>query len=381
MSQSEDAKYLAALKKRYKKAGKKERGKILDEYVQTTGHHRKYAIAVLSGKRVRAARPIHRPRGTLYTAEDARALETLSDVFDGINSKLLRGAMDNELEHLYKSGFLRVSPACYKRLKQISPATVDRLRFRYGRHPVGRQARGRTKPGTLLKRQIAVRTWADWNEDRPGFTEMDLVAHDGGNPRGEHAWTLNFTDIKTGWTECAATRNKAQIHVFAALRLVQRRLPFPLLGVDSDNGSEFINDELLRYCQDAHITFTRSREGHKNDNAYVEQKNWSVVRRFVGDLRFDTPAQLKLLDQLYELLHLYVNFFLPVMKLKEKVRQGNKVKRIYDDPLTPNQRVLASPHVSRKVKDQLRATYQKLDLVTLKRRIDRIVKQLWKDAS
>jgi len=381
MSPTEDAKYLAALKKRYKKAGKKERGKILDEYVQTTGHHRKYAIAVLSGKRVRVARPIHRPRGALYTVEDARALETLSDVFDGINSKLLRGAMDNELEHLYKSGFLRVSPACYKRLKQISPATIDRLRFRYGRHPVGRQARGRTKPGTLLKRQIAVRTWADWNEDRPGFTEMDLVAHDGGNPRGEHAWTLDFTDIKTGWTECAATRNKAQIHVFTALRLVQRRLPFPLLGVDSDNGSEFINDELLRYCQDAHITFTRSREGHKNDNAYVEQKNWSVVRRFVGDLRFDTPAQLKLLDQLYELLHLYVNFFLPVMKLKEKVRQGNKVKRIYDDPLTPNQRVLASPHVSRKVKDQLRATYQKLDLVTLKRRIDRIVKQLWKDAS
>jgi len=381
MSQSEDAKYPAALKKRYKKARKKERGKILDEYVQTTGHHRKYAIAVLSGKRVRVARPIHRPRGMLYTVEDARALETLRDVFDGINSKLLRGAMDNELEHLYKSGFLRVSPACYKRLKQISPATIDRLRFRYGRRPVGRQARGRTKPGTLLKRQIAVRTWADWNEDRPGFTEMDLVAHDGGNPRGEHAWTLDFTDIKTGWTECAATRNKAQIHVFAALRLVQRRLPFPLLGVDSDNGSEFINDELLRYCQDAHITFTRSREGHKNDNAYVEQKNWSVVRRFVGDLRFDTPAQLKLLDQLYELLHLYVNFFLPVMKLKEKVRQGNKVKRIYDDPLTPNQRVLASPHVSRKVKDQLRATYQKLDLVTLKRRIDRIVKQLWKDAS
>ena len=381
MSQSEDAKYLAALKKRYKKARKKERGKILDEYVKTTGHHRKYAIAVLSGKRVRVTRPIHRPRGTLYTVEDARALETLSDVFDGINSKLLRGAMDNELEHLYKSGFLRVSPACYKRLKQISPATIDRLRFRYGRHPVGRQARGRTKPGTLLKRQIAVRTWADWNEDRPGFTEMDLVAHDGGNPRGEHAWTLNFTDIKTGWTECAATRNKAQIHVFTALRLVQRRLPFPLLGVDSDNGSEFINDELLRYCQDAHITFTRSREGHKNDNAYVEQKNWSVVRRFVGDLRFDTPAQLKLLDQLYELLHLYVNFFLPVMKLKEKVRQGNKVKRIYDDPQTPYQRVLASPHVSRKVKDQLRAIYQKLDLVTLKRRIDRIVKQLWKDAS
>jgi hypothetical protein len=194
---------------------------------------------------------------------------------------------------------------------------------------------------------------------------MDLVAHDGGNPRGEHAWTLNFTDIKTGWTECAITRNKAQIHVFAALRPVQRRLPFPLRGVDSDNGNEFINDELFRYCQGQHITFTRGRPEHKNDNAHVEQKNLPVVRRYVGDLRFDTPAQLKLLDQLYELLHFYVNFFLPVMKLKEKVRQGSKVKRIYDKPQTPYARVLASPHVSRKVETQLRAAYQQLDLVDL----------------
>ena len=232
----------------------------------------------------------------------------------------------------------------------------------------------------MLKDQIPIRTWAEWNEDRPGFTEMDLVAHDGGNPRGEHAWTLNFTDIKTGWTECAITRNKAQIHVFAAVRLVQRRLPFPLRGVDSDNGNEFINDELFRYCQEQHITFTRGRLGHKNDNAHVEQKNWSVVRRYVGDLRFDTPAQLKLLDQLYELLHFYVNFFLPVMKLKEKVRQGSKVKRIYDKPQTPYTRVLASPHVSRKVKTQLRAVYQQLDLVDLKQQIDHLLDQLWDDA-
>jgi hypothetical protein len=381
MSQSDDARYLASLKKRYTRASKKARSKILDEYAQTTGHHRKHAIAVLSGKRTRVQRPIRRPRSVIYGAEDARALETLGDVFDGINSKLLRVALDNELEPLYQNGFLHVSPACYERLKHISPATMDRLRAQHGSRPVGRKSRSRTKPGTLLKDQIPIRTWAEWNEDRPGFTEMDLVAHDGGNPRGEHAWTLNFTDIKTGWTECAATRNKAQTHVFTAIRLVQRRLPFPLLGVDSDNGNKFINDELFRYCQDAHITFTRGRLGHKNDNAHVEQKNWSVVRRYVGDLRFDTPAQLKLPDQLYELLHFYVNFFLPVMKLKEKVRKGSQVKRIYDTPQTPYARVLASPHVSRKVKTQLRATYQQLDLVDLKQQIDHILDQLRDDAN
>ena len=152
-------------------------------------------------------------------------------------------------------------------------------------------------------------------------------------------------------------RNKAQKYVFEAIRLARSRLPFPLLGVDSDNGAEFINDELFRYCDLEHITFTRSRSGHKNDSAHVEQKNWSVVRRFVGDLRYDTPAQLKVLNQLYDVLHLYINFFLPVMKLQEKVRVGSKIKRVYDKPQTPYARVLASPQVSARSKAKLRATY------------------------
>jgi hypothetical protein len=249
----------------------------------------------------------------------------------------LTGHARRLLEPLYVRGDLPISAECCERLRHISPASMDRLRGRYGRRPVGRRSRSRTKPGTLLKDQIPIRTRADWNENRwrPMAENGHLVAQDGGHPRGEHAWTLRFTDIKTGWTECAATRNKAQQLVFTAIRLAQRRLPFPLLGVDSDNGSEFINDELLRYCMEEHLTFTRGRQGRKNDNAHVEQKNWSVVRRFVGDQRFDTLAQLKLLDQLYELLHSYVNFFLPVMKLQEKVRQGNKVKRIDDKPQTP----------------------------------------------
>jgi hypothetical protein len=370
-------KYLASLKKRYARATKKQRSKILDEYVATTGNHRKHAIAVLSGKRQRVKRPIRRPRGTIYIQEDAKALDWLSDLFDGINSKRLRVAMDNELEHLYQKGFLPIRQECYERLKHISPATINRLRVKWG--PRRSKSRSHTKPGTLLKSQIPIRTWADWNEDRPGFTEMDLVAHDGGNARGDYAQTLDFTDIKTGWTECVAVRNKAQKYVFEAIRLARSRLPFPLLGIDSDNGSEFINDELFRYCELEHITFTRSRSGHKNDSAHVEQKNWSVVRRFVGDLRYDTPAQLKVLNQLYDVLHLYINFFLPVMKLQEKVRVGSKTKRVYDKPQTPYARVLASPHVSAQSKAKLRATYQQLDVVALKQQIDHLVDQLWAD--
>jgi hypothetical protein len=372
-----DAQYLAALRKRYAHASKKERGKILDEYVETTHCHRKHAIAVLRGKRSRAGGTHHRTRPRQYTAEDARALEKLSELFEGINAKLLRVAMDNELQQLYERGFLKISRACYQRLQRISPATIDRLRQRYGRGLPPRVKRGHTKPGTLLKSQIRVRTWAEWDEDRPGFTEMDLVAHDGGDASGDFAHTLDFTDIKTGWTECAAARNKAQIHVFAALKQVRARLPFPLLGIDSDNGSEFINDELLRYANQEHLTFTRSRPGRKNDGAHVEQKNWSVVRRYVGDLRYDTPAQVTLLNQLYEVLHLYVNFFLPVVKLKEKVRQGNKVTKKYDVPQTPYQRVLASSDVSTKVKAKLRAQYATLNVVQLHTHIEQLVKRLW----
>jgi hypothetical protein len=380
MSQSKRSakdRYLDSLKKRYAQASKKERSKILDEYVQTTGYHRKHAIAILSGRYQPRKRPFHRPRKTIYTAEDAKALAFLSDLFDGINAKLLRAAMDVELEGLYRRKVLQVSRTCYRHLQHISPASIDRLRARYG--PARPKSRHRTKPGTLLKSQIPIRTWADWNEDQPGLVEMDLVGHDGGDPRGDYCLTLDFTDVKTGWTECVAVRNKAQIHVFAAIRLARSRLPFPLLGMDSDNGSEFINDQLLRYCNDEHLTFTRGRVGHKNDNPHVEQKNFTAVRRFVGDLRYDTPKHLQLLNALYERLHLFLNFFIPTTKLKEKVRSGSHVKRIYDVPQTPYARVLASPHVSAKVKAKLREQYAQLDLVKLKHEIDAIVDQLWQN--
>jgi len=267
-------------------------------------------------------------------------------------------------------------PTCYEKLLRVSPATMDRLRARYRSHH-GRR-RGFTKPGTLLKQRIPIRTWADWTEDRPGFCEIDLVDHSGGQiTRGrEHAWTLCFTDVKTGWTECIAVRNKAQVHVFAAIKRARQRLPFALLGIDSDSGSEFINDQLYRYCLEEKITFTRGRAGRKNDGAYVEQKNWSVVRRAVGFWRYDSPEQLDLLNTLYARLHLYVNFFLPVMKLKEKARHGAKVKRIYDDPQTPFARVLASDDISLDDKAELQEAYGYLDLVELRRRIDELQVQI-----
>jgi hypothetical protein len=278
--------------------------------------------------------------------------------------------MNVELENLRRQKHLQVSRACFKRLQQISPSTMDRLRRTERRAPA--RHRGGTKPGTLLKSLIKVRTWADWDDKRPGFEEIDLVQHEGGNSSGFFACTLDVTDVSTGWTEMRAVPNKAQKHVFAALEHIRHDLPFALLGIDSDNGGEFINDELIRYCDHEQLTFTRGRAGRKNDNPYVEQKNWSVVRRLVGYGRYDTQKQVKQLNALYAIYRLAsrINHFLPVQKLVTKVRDGNKVKKIYDDPKVPYQRVLDSPQVGAKDKRKLRAIHARLDVVDLKRQID-----------
>ena len=212
---------------------------------------------------------------------------------------------------------------------------------------------------------------------------MDLVDHSGGLLiRGaDHAWTLCFIDVYTAWTECVAVRNKAQVHVFEAILRARGCLPFPFLGVDSDNGSEFINNQLVRYCKCEPITFTRGRVGNKNDNAYAEQKNWSVVRRVAGYLRYDTLEQLALLNRLYAAVHYYANFFLPVMKLASKSRVGSRVMRVYDRPQTPYARVLASPQVTDEHKELLRETYQLLDLVDLRQQVSDLLDALFRSAS
>ncbi len=251
---------------------------------------------------------------------------------------------------------------------------MDRFRRSERRSP-GRR-RGGTKPGTLLKHQIQVRTFADWDDKQPGFTEMDLVQHDGGNPRGFFACTLNVTDVCTGWTEMRAAVTKAQKHVFEAIEHIRQQLPFALLGIDSDNGGEFINDQLIRYCDLEEITFTRGRKGRKNDNPYIEQKNWSVIRRLVGYDRYDTHRQVHQLNTLYAVYRLYVNHFIPLTKQIDKVREGSKVKHVFDAPRTPYQRVLDSPQVSKDAKRKLRAIHAKLDVVQLRRQMDEMLDEL-----
>ncbi len=241
--------------------------------------------------------------------------------------------------------------------------------------------RSNTKPGTLLKNQIPIRTYSEWDEKRPGFVEIDLVGHDGGDAKGEYMQALDVTDVCTGWTETQAVKNKAQVWVFEALEDIKSQLPFELLGIDSDNGSEFINHHLFRFCKEGEITFTRTRSYRKNDNCFVEQKNYSVVRRTVGYSRYDTEEELKVINELYGHLRLYTNFFQPVMKLIEKTRIGSRVKKKYDKARTPYKRVLESPHTAEHAKNKLKRQYAKLNPAELKRQITKLQNRLLRLAS
>lgn len=258
--------YLEQLRRRYAKANKKERTQIVDEFVKTSNYERKYAMALLGGKRDwrDPAQPIRRRRRCIYHDEDKRAVFWLAELFDQIGSKRLRVAMDSELENLQRQGYLRVSRTCDAHLQIISATTMDRMR-RSERRPAGR-TRGGTKPGTLLQTQIPIRTFADWDDKRPGFVEVDLIQHEGGKASGFFACTLTVTDVSSGWTELRAVLTKAQVHVFTALKYIRAALPFTLLGLDSDHGAEFINDQLHRYCDQEALTFTRGRVGRKNES-------------------------------------------------------------------------------------------------------------------
>jgi hypothetical protein len=265
------------------------------------------------------------------------------------------------------------------KLQRISPATIDRL-LRSERKKHELKCRSKTKPGTLLKKHIAIRTGVEWDEDAVGFEELDLVGHDGGHASGDYGFTLNVTDIKSGWTDMEAIRNKAQIWVFDALQDIRKRLPFAMKGIDSDNGSEFINAHLVAYCQEEALVFTRSRSYQKNDNCHVEQKNFTAVRNFVGYSRYEGEEALALLNELYSHLRLYLNFFHPQMKLVSKERIGSKVKKKYDVPQTPYQRLMALEEISTERKAWLQATYSQLNPFALKRTIDKLQERLHKMA-
>lgn len=376
-----------ALCERYRKAPKKQKGMILDEFIELTGYNRCYARRLLRnhGRRVRVtptrvvqgdARLRQRtPRKKKYGPEILAPLKKLWAMLDYICAKRLQPALPGLLERLDACGELRLKKAVREKLLAMSAATMDRL-LAPERKKFALKSKSRTKPGTLLKHQIPIRTFAEWDDARPGFLEMDLVGHDGGSTHGDYCQTLDVTDVNSGWTELAAVRNKAQIHVFAAIQALRERLPFEMLGLDSDNGGEFINDQLARYCEQEQISLTRTRPGRKNDNCFVEQKNWSVVRRFSGYARFESTEACATLNELYTLLRDYNNFFLPSVKLQEKTRDGAHVKRRYDTAKTPFQRLLDSPHISKKIKKDLRAHFETLNPAALRRRITALQKRL-----
>lgn len=301
-------------------------------------------------------------------------------ILDYICGKRLAAIMPEVLVRLEYCGELKIEPEVRTKLLRISAASIDRL-LRAERQKHELRGRARTKPGTLLKKQIPLRTFSEWNEQRPGFVEIDLVGHDGGLLQGEHLYTLDMTDVYSGWTEVQAVQNKAQVWVFAALKELRARLPFPLQGIDSDNGSEFINADLWQYCQQERLTFTRSRPYRKNDNCYVEQKNYTIVRRHVGYQRLAGTEQLALVNKLYEHLRLYANYFQPSMKLKCKERQGSQVKKTYDIPQTPYQRLQQSPYLSAATKQRLQTEYARLNPAELKRQIERLQDKLLKFAA
>ena len=258
----------------------------------------------------------------------------------------------------------------------MSASTIDRILRRYP-HNSGKRNFSTTRPGTLLKNAIPIRTFSEWNEKQPGFLEVDLVAHCGDNVEGFYINTLSAVDVATGWVEPVAVWGKGQSRVRGAVHDVRQQLPFKMLGLDSDNGSEFINQSLYGYCKQWNITFTRARSYKKNDNCHVEQKNWTVVRRIIGYDRFSTQASFKALNDVYTLLRLYVNFFQPVLKLVSKTRYGARVHKVYDTALTPYRRLLVSGVLTESKKRELASIYNYLNPVILRKQIIQAVEYLW----
>ncbi len=334
MSVTSRRELLAVVAPRYRAARGEERGRILEEFVASTGYHRKYALSLLNHPITKGTARKKRARPRQYAFAVQQALVTCWRAANGICSKRLVPYLPELVRVLEEHGELHLEAQTKERLLALSAATADRL-LQAERKRAKPHGLGTTKPGTLLKSAIPIRTFAEWDEAEPGFTEIDLVVHCGSTTRGEYLHSLTVTDVATGWTECVALRNRGQQTVFQALLLARGRLPFPLRGIDSDNGSEFINAHLLRYCQDEQLTFTRSRPYKKNDQAYVEQKNWSIVRQLVGYERYESASAYQALQALYEVIRLYINFFQPSMKLVAKERVESRVKKTYDQPRRP----------------------------------------------
>lgn len=380
---------------RYARANRRTKAAIINQVVELTGYNRSYVTWLLRvhNRRVmlpRSGRPPliltvagsgHRPVRARPRVYDERVLVALKQVWkieDYICGKRLAPFLPELVPVLERYEELVLDEDTRSKLLAISAATIDRLLC-------GEKAKqrlldpSRPRPDAALLRQIPIVTHAERRTDRPGYVQADLVGHDGGCARGEYCQTLDVTDLFSGWTETQAVRNKARCWVFAAMCDIRGRLPFPLLGIHSDNGAEFINKSLYAYCQDEGLEFTRSRPYQKNDNCCVEQKNYSVVRRAVGYLRYETKRQLALLNRLYLVLRPYTNFFQPVVKLVEKVRVGSQVRKRYDPAKTPYRRLLGWEGLDRQTKERLEVVYLGLNPAELKRESERVQRQLLKE--
>jgi hypothetical protein len=364
--------YVQAIYQRYRRARRPEKRLILDEFCKVTGYHRKHAIRVLTGPAPGGLRPARR-RTVTYSAAAIEALRAIWAAAGYPWSRRLQALLPLWLPWARRR--LRLRPAVEAQLRAISPRQMDRRLAPY-RRQLTKRLYGRTKPGTLLKHHIPLKT-DRWDVVVPGFTEIDLVAHSGSLGDGEFVHSLNLTDIHTTWVETAAVLGKSQHAVQAALEELRQALPFRLRGIDSDNGSEFINQHLWDYCQAQEVQFTRGRPYKKDDNAHIEQKNWTHVRKLLGYVRYDSPAARTAIHALYRHeLRLFQNLFLPSVKLLAKERVGARVRRRYDAPRTPLERVLACPEIRPDVAARWRRHRDTLDpfalAETIAQRLERI---------
>lgn len=366
--------YAAALRRRYRAAKKGVKKKILDEFCQTTGMHRKAAIRLLN----RSGRPraVGQGRPRRYGPEVSAALVKVWEVGDRMCGKLLAAVMPDLLAALERHGEVQVSPEVRALLLQVSPSTIDRL-LRKTRTAGLRQPRRQRPATTGLKAQIPIRTWSEWQDVQPGSMQADLVLHCGESTEGFFLTTLSAVDVASGWTELQPVWGMGMSRVGGAVHGVSLRLPFPLREFHTDNGGEFINRGLRDWCTRQGVRFTRGRGYRKNDQAYVEQRNWLSVRRLVGYDRYSSRAAFQALQRLYSLLRLQVNFFRPVRKLVGKERRGARVTKLYDTPRTPYRRLLESGIFDETARQQLERQFLAINPADLQRRIEQALRYLW----
>lgn len=375
MSLSLRRELLLSIRKTYQLSCWKEKGKLLDGFIAATGYERKYAINLLHKANDLLSKKSKLHKNCQYDGSVQQALITIWHYANQICSKRLTPFLPDLIDALERHGHLSLPLQIKQKLLTISSATVDRLlKVERQKQPKGMST---TKAGSFLKKQIQVKLYSDWNETLPGFLEADLVAHCGDRVEGSFLNTLVLTDIASTWTEFVPLLHKSDTAVITGLDVIQALLPFLILGVDTDNGSEFINYELLKYCEHKHITFTRSRPYKKNDQAHVEEKNGSIIRRLIGYDRYEGEIAWSALTELYSILRLYINFFQPSLKLRSKERNGAKIVKKYDLAKTPYQRLINCSHISEGKKLDLRSQYEILDPVKLLQDLEKAQNKFW----